>query len=128
MFRDVPSNKELWTLQADIPTTIFICQRRRDSRPAWRSKSRPVARWDADMTRGPIGPLVISAARTFGALRPGDLTGLGVDAVSGGLVLLRPGCGAPAAGGLFQAVAIAVQRQDVDVMGEPVEQRPGQAL
>ena len=85
------------------------CQRRRDSRPAWRSKSRPVAWWDAVMTRGPIGPLVITAARTSGALRPSDLAGLGDDAVRGGWVLLRPGRGAPAAGGLFQAVAIAVQ-------------------
>ena len=94
----------------DNLTLADECQRRRDSGPAWRSKSRPEARGDADMTRGPIGPLVISAARTFGRLRAGDFAGLGVDAVSGDLVSLRPGRGAPAPGGLFQAVAIAVHR------------------
>ena len=31
------------------------CQRRRESRPAERSKSRPVRRGSADMRRGPIG-------------------------------------------------------------------------
>ena len=39
------------------------CQRRRDSRPAWRSKSRPVVRGCADMQRGPIGPLCMLAAK-----------------------------------------------------------------
>ena len=38
------------------------CQRRSKSRPARRSKSRPVARGCADMQRGPIGPLCMSAA------------------------------------------------------------------
>ncbi len=47
-----------------VEANALDCQRRRDSRPAWRSKSRPEAGWDADMTRGPFGPLVISAART----------------------------------------------------------------
>ena len=38
----------------------LLCQRRSNSRPAWRSKSRPVARGGADMQRGPIGPLCMS--------------------------------------------------------------------
>ena len=40
--------------------TDLACQRRSNSRPAWRSKSRPVARGGADMQRGPIGPLCMS--------------------------------------------------------------------
>ena len=44
--------------------------------------------------------------------------------------MLRPGGGdaAAACGGLLEAVAVAVHGQDADVMGEPVEQRAGQAL
>ena len=45
---------------AQQDATIKGCQRRSNSRPAWRSKSRPVARGGADMQRGPIGPLCMS--------------------------------------------------------------------
>ena len=48
---------------AYAPTPYVSCQRRRDSRPAWRSKSRPVVRGCADMQRGPIGPLCMLAAK-----------------------------------------------------------------
>ena len=42
--------------------------------------------------------------------------------------MLRPGGGAPTPSGLLQPVAVAVHRQDADVVGEPVEQRTGQPL
>jgi transcriptional regulator with XRE-family HTH domain len=42
-----------------------ICQRRRDFRPAWRSKNRPKAGGCAGMKRGPIGPLFMPAAKIF---------------------------------------------------------------
>ena len=45
----------------------------------------------------------------------------------GGLVLLRPSSAA-AAGGLPEAVAVAVHSEDADVMGETIEQRAGEAL
>ena len=49
--------------------------------------------------------------------------------IGGGLVLLRPAiaAGASAAGG-FEAIAVAVQAQDADVVGQPVEKRAGEPL
>ena len=49
-------------------------------------------------------------------------------AVSTGLVLLRHGGRALAAGGVFKAVAVAVQCEDVDMVGEPIKQGPREAL
>ena len=47
----------------------------------------------------------------------------------GGLVLLRRDSrGVTSSGGLFEAVAVAVHGQDVDMVGEPVEQRAGEPL
>ena len=77
------------------------------------------------MKRAPIGALFISLAllRSGG----GDLAGVRVDDLCG-LVLLRPGGGAAAAGGLLQPVAVAIHRQDADVVSKPVEQRAGEPL
>ena len=41
------------------------CQRRLDSRPLWRSKTRPVKMRCLDMQRAPIGALCISAASSW---------------------------------------------------------------
>ncbi len=49
--------------------------------------------------------------------------------VRGGLVFLRSAVAAAAAiAGGFEAVAVAVQAQDADVVGQPVEQRAGEPL
>ena len=42
--------------------------------------------------------------------------------------MLRPGVGAPAAGRLFEAVAVTVPGENVDEVGETVVQGAGQAL
>ena len=52
----------------------------------------------------------------------------GVEGSSPSPVLLRRGgFGRPPAGGLFEPVAFAVHLEDMNVMGEPVEQRTGVA-
>mgnify|MGYP002386131676 FL=1 len=79
----------------------------------------------ADMARAPIGALAISRSRDCSG---DDLAGFGIGFIDGGLVLLRRGGGAPATSGLPEAVAVAVHRQDADVVGQPVEQRAGQTL
>jgi hypothetical protein len=76
-----------------------FCQCRRQSRPRCRRKNQPVA---DDMTRAPIGALVI-----FG-LDPGLS------------LSLRPA--------LRQAVGFAVHFQDVDMVGQAVEERAGEAI
>ncbi len=52
-------------LLTDAKTKVceLVCQRRSDSRPLWRSKSRPVVWGAADMARAPIGALAISRCR-----------------------------------------------------------------
>ena len=55
-----------------------------------------------------------------------DLAGLGIVAIGGGLVLLRPATAVPPGAGGFKAVAVAVQAQDADVMGQAIEQCAGQ--
>jgi fructose-bisphosphate aldolase class I len=105
-----------------VANATLACQRRSNSRPAWRSKTRPLMARLMDMRRGPIGPLRMSIS-SFGS-GGGDLAGLGIDELCGGLVLLRPGGTAPASG-LPQAVAVAVHGQDADVVGQPIEQGAG---
>ena len=63
------------------------CQRRRDSRPRGRSKCRPVARGSADMQRGPIGPLCISAAKIVWQLTAGDFASVWINGLDGGLIV-----------------------------------------
>ena len=75
--------------------------------------------------RPPIGGL---AARRRQPSRSGLYDFAGLWSGGGGLVLLRPGGRAAASGGLLEAVAVAVHRQDADVVGEPVQQRAGQPL
>lgn len=49
--------------------------------------------------------------------------------IGGGLVLLRPAVAAAASAAEgFEAVAVTVQAQDADVVGQPVEQRAGEPL
>ena len=52
----------------------------------------------------------------------GDLAGIRIDGLGAGLVLLRPECRAAVAGGLFEAIAVAVHGQDRDVVRQAVEQ------
>src|SRR5665647_2798514 len=60
-----------------------LCQRRRESRPAWRSKSRPVRRGSADMQRGPIGPLCMSASRIVLRLPGGNFACVWIKGLDG---------------------------------------------
>ena len=55
----------------------------------------------------------------------GNFAGVGIDDLIG-LVLFRPG--GAAAGGLLEPVAIAVHRQDADMVRDPVEQGAGEPL
>ena len=105
--------------------TTTACQRRSDSRPAGRSKRRPV-RVSQRHGKGPDrGPFHVAVR--FGSADD-DVAGVAVDDLGGGLVLLRPGRCPAAADGLLEAVAVAVHGQDADVMGEPVEQGAGETL
>jgi hypothetical protein len=104
------------------------CQRRSNSGPLWRSKSRPFARERRETARGPIGPLAVSSALPRGS-GFADFAGLGIDGLGDGLVLLcpiGPGGGTTTSGGLLQAVAVAVHGEDMNVVGQPVEQRAGE--
>src|SRR3984893_15386808 len=105
-----------------------LCQRRRESRPAWRSKSRPVRRRSADMQRGPIGLLCMSASRIVPRLPGGNFAEVWINGLAGRLAVHVRDGGISAARGLRQPVALAGHRQDVDVVGQPVEKRTGQAL
>jgi hypothetical protein len=49
-----------------------------------------------------------------------------IDSLGGGLVVRVRDGEFPAACGLRQAIALAIHRQDVDVVGQPVEKRAGQ--
>jgi hypothetical protein len=77
------------------------------------------------MQRAPIGALCISSSIFLLGLKYLAGVWVGYDT---GLVLLRPSGGAAAASRLLEAVAVAVHGQDADVVGEPVEQRAGEAL
>jgi hypothetical protein len=73
-----------------------------------------------DMRRGPIGPLRMSIpSPDQGEVISPDI---GIDERCGGLVLLRPGWAA--AGGLPQAVAVAIHGQDADVGGSRSSRAP----
>ena len=76
------------------------------------------------MQRGPIGPLCISAAKIFRRLRRGDFPGVGIDERLRGWLRLFSVPGS----GLLEPVALAVHLENVDVMGEAIEQRAGETL
>ena len=76
---------------------------------------------------GGVKPGQWGLAVSFG-LCGGDLAGVGIDDLGGGLVLLRPGRRAAAPDRLLEAIAVAVHGQDADVVGEPVQQGAGEPL
>src|SRR5450756_1182784 len=86
-----------------------------------RSKSRPVARGCADMQRGPIGPLCMSAAKIVQQLTDGNFASAWINGFDGGLVVCVRDGKFPAVCGLRQAITLTIHRQDVDVVGQPVE-------
>ena len=103
------------------------CQGRSKSRPRWRRKTRPPSRWGGVFKSGCADGLERSLAppegraqterrpvRTAGGVAGGEASGR------------RGGCGVPGLLAVGETVALAVQLQDVDVMGEPVEQGAGQ--
>src|ERR687891_25368 len=103
-----PRSKRLpAAIQASPPgsRTSPTCQRRRENASAWRRKDAS----GGVMTRAPRGALVIR--RSVG-LR---LAGVGPGQAS--TVLALP-----------EAIALPVHLQDVDVEGEAIEERAGQAL
>ena len=57
-----------------------------------------------------------------------DLAGFGVDAEFGRCRRLGRGRGLAARLGVFEAEAVAVELKDVDVVGQPVEERAGEAF
>jgi len=88
------------------------------SKPAsGRSKSRPLVHCGG-ATRGP------SPYRRLGGVGGEDFAGIGIDGEAGirGELASAPGLG------VFQAIGVAVHFQDMDVVGEPVEECAGQAL
>ena len=73
------------------------------------------------------GPLQGSGLSRF-RFRSLVAASVGVLAVGAALVLLRPSGRAPATGGVLQAVAVAVQFRQVDMVGEPIQQGTSEAL
>ena len=104
------------------------CQGRSKIRPRWRRKTRPPGRWaeclSAVVRTGWSGVW----DRPWGGLRRsgnpcaqprrrgGEASGRRGGRVGAGLLAV------------FEAVAVAVELEDVDVMGQPVEQRAGEAF
>ena len=86
------------------------CQRRSNSRPPWRRKSRPVAARDVPAWQGARSSPLPCRRRAGGRLCRGNFPGLGIDCDVG----IRSGLGDPgapaAASGLRQPVTFAVQR------------------
>ena len=80
------------------------------------------------MQRGPIGPLCMSAAKIVQQLTDGNFASVWINSLDGGLVVCVRGGEFPGACGLRQSITLAIQRQDVDVVGQPVEKRAGQTL
>ena len=80
------------------------------------------------MQRGPIGPLCMSVAEIVVRLPGGNFAGVRINGLAGGLVVRPRGGEFAAARGLRQPITLAVHRQDVDMVGQPVEKRAGQAL
>ncbi len=83
---------------------------------------------NAGLIPGQHGGVKPSQRIGHGGLCGGDLAGIGIDDLGGGLVLLRPGRRASASDRLLEAIAVAVHGQDADVVGEPVEQGAGEPL
>src|SRR5665213_1846586 len=91
----LPSGCMASTKRAGRTRSTASCQRRSDSRPEGRSKSRPLRVSGVTMSKGPrLGPFVYRL-RGFGS-GGDDLAGVRVDDI-GGLVLLRPAGGSAAA-------------------------------
>ena len=82
------------------------CQGRSKTRPRWRSKTRP--RWRRETRPSGSGSKFLTAAWR------GETSGSRSGRVLAGFLAV------------FEARAVAVQLEDVDVMGQPVEQRASQ--
>ena len=80
------------------------------------------------MQRGPIGPLCMSAAKIIPLLTGGNFASVWIDCPCGGPVVHVRGSELAGTCGLRKAITLAVHRQDVDMVGQPVEERAGEAL
>src|SRR5487761_1966027 len=80
------------------------------------------------MQRGPIGPLCMSAAKIVQQLTDGNFASVWINSLDGGLVVCVGGGEFAVACGLRLALALSIHREDMDVVGQPVEKRAGQAL
>ena len=91
------------------------CQRRSERRPLRRSKSRPVAAMRyGEGARGV--PFYIGGRSRLGVV---DFAGIGIHSEAGFLSELLPA----ACSGVFQTIGVAVHLQDMNVVGQPIEQR-----
>ena len=88
-----------------------------------RSKARPVGR-DRRHAKGPDRAPLHVGGEIILWLRRRDFAGIGIDGLLGGglRLLATPG---PR---LLEAIALAVHFQDVDVVGQAIEQRAGEPL
>ena len=73
------------------------------------------------MQRGPIGPLCMSAAKIALRLPGCNFAGVWIRRLDGRLAVHVRDGGFSAACGMRQPVALAVHRQDMDMVGQPVE-------
>ena len=75
------------------------------------------------MQRGPIGPLCMSAAIIVQQLTDGNFACVWINGLDGRPVVR--GGEFPETCGLCQPITLAIHRQDVDMVGQPVEERAG---
>ena len=103
------------------------CQGRSKSRPRWRRKTRPPGRWGGVSESGCAGGLELSLGAPGGRAQTERKPVRTAGGVAGGRFSGRGGGGgAPGFLAVGETIALAVQLQDVDVMGQPVEQGAGQ--
>jgi hypothetical protein len=108
----------MWCSSVSVFTSVKAGAISGQHRPAWRSKIQPLAPC-ATKRKSPFakGLFLFVARRDFCRTSGDQFAGLGINGVS-----VRRGF--PAADlGLLQPVAFAVHLQDVDMVGQPIEER-----
>ena len=86
-------------------------------------------REDAPTCKGArSGPFACRRRKIVPELTDGNFASVWIDYLGGGPFVRVGGGEFPGTRGLRQPITLAIHRQDVDMVGQPVEERAGQAL